>query len=770
MHSFPDDIRVRFERLWHLLARPSELEADPAFHASLTKVMREGFRWGSVAIMIGVVAHVAIAVFGKGESVVWMYSTQGGEVVAVAYHVLVFAVGAGLWGLSVGESSLETGRWLGALGAVVACGASLHDDLLHGGYVSLDFITMIYMVAVVMVPFRPGQALLTGGGILALFALFVGPGVLLPEDITIKVERADAAAGIGMTVLLGTAVSTVLYATRHTQHRIRRDAQERLREAKEQAEDALETVEAQAEQLQEIDEMKSRFFANVSHELRTPLSLMLGPIQQMLDESERDEDEREILDIVHRNAERLQRLVEQLLNLARYDAGHLSLDPQRQVWGRFVERVVQRFTPLAEAQSVALSTATEGAERAVVFDPDRMETVLGNLVRNALTYTPGGGTVEVQATVEGDTAVLSVVDDGPGISVEEQEVLFDRFYRGAQVERGGMGIGLALTQALVALHDGTIEVDSAAEEGSRFTVQWPASRFAGEDRSAEVPSPIVDGPLASASGDGRASSEGGREQRIEPEEESPHLVDRTTVLVVDDNADVRRYVRSLLEPRYRVLEAENGDAGVKQARAKRPDLVVADVMMPEMDGFSMLTHLRQSDRTAHIPVVMLTARAEEEAQVEGLREGAEAYVTKPFGADVLVAQVDRLISSRQQLRERHRGGDGEPETTAEDQSFEGRVRSVAQAHLTDADFTVEDLAEEVGRTRRTVTRRVKETFGMSPSALIRTLRLEQGAKMLDEGAGTVSEIAYAVGFNSLSYFSRRFKEHFGVSPSDYRAD
>ncbi len=410
-------------------------------------------------------------------------------------------------------------------------------------------------------------------------------------------------------------------------------------------------------------------------------------------------------------------------------------------------------------------------------------------MRNALKYTPQDGTVTVEAAVEDEEALVRVRDTGPGIPEVERERLFDRFYRGAgRAQTGGTGIGLALTKALVTLHEGTIEVDSTVGEGSTFAVRWPATLEApdtsGEEPEAEAGAdallePVGDRgiPPEEASVAPASPTNGERAPDGSPPTADEAPADRTTVLVVDDNADVRRYVRRLLEPHYRVLEAENGNEGLKRARSALPDLVVADVMMPEMDGFEMVRDLRQSERTDCIPVVMLTARAEEADRVEGLEGGAEAYVTKPFDADVLTAQVDRLIAARRQLRERFQekeepepaGGLG-PESPSAEQpdSFRERVRNAIEAHLTDPDFSVSELAEEVGLARRTLTRKVKDEFEQTPNDLIRAARLERGAELLGEDAGTISEVAYAVGFNSLSYFSRRFKEHFGVSPSSYQ--
>ncbi len=767
----------RLRRFWERYVQPSSLETDPAFRSSLTETMHVGLWWGGGALLCGVAAHLCISLAVWGGTLSWTYSASGSGEIALLYDLLVSVGGVGLMALSKMKCSLSVGRFVGGIVAMGICGLSMHDDLLQGPSVAVEFVAMMYMGVAVTVPFRPWQMLSIGGGILGLYVLFTGTGLFVPAGVVEATSVWEAVPFLAMTIVGGMAICSVLYATRWSRHRVRREAEEELRAAKERAEAALETVEEQADQLRELDDMKSRFFANISHELRTPLSLMIGPVRQLLDHGDRPERETEMLRIVHRNATRLERLVEQLLELARYDAGRLDLNPQRQAWGAFVEKVTRRLTPMAEAQDVVLSVDTGEADRAVVFDPDHMETVVANLVRNALAYTPEEGTVGVRATVTAENeARLVVMDNGPGISEEEQEMLFERYYRGAdQARLGGTGIGLALTKRLVDLHEGRIEVDSTLGEGSTFRVQLstppeseapasatelPGGTSLPEERRtrASLETEVEDG--LDATGDSTAAEHTG--------------VDRTTILVVEDNADVRQYVRRLLEPNYRVLEAEHGREGLERARSALPDLVVADVMMPELNGFEMLRALRRSRRTDCIPVVMLTARADEVDQVEGLEGGAEAYVTKPFDAEVLSAQIARLIKTRRQLRERFeeeetKGAEASaPKATPE--SFEERVRTVVRAHLADPDLSVERLAEEVGCARRTVTRRMKDSVGQTPSQFIRTIRVERAAELLDEEAGTVSEIAYAVGFNSLSYFSRSFKEHFGRSPSAYQAE
>jgi len=771
------DIVSRFEQFWMVLVQPSALEADAQFRVSLTEVMYAGLRWGGIALLVGVAAHVGISYVSWGGAISWAYTAPGSGEIAILHDVPIVAVGIGMVALSMTECSLSTGRVMEALAVLVVCEASMHDDLLQGPSVAVEYVAMIYLGAVATVPFRPWQMLGIGGGIVGVYLLLAGTGMFIPPAVAEAMSVWEALPFLVMVVIGGSAVGTVLYATRWTQHRIRREAQRELTEAKQRTEEALATVEEQAEQLRELDEMKSRFFANISHELRTPLSLMIGPIDQLLAEDRFDEATTEQMQIVRRNAERLQRLVEQLLDLARYDADRLDLVPQQRQWATFVERVIERFTPMAETEDVTLSVDTAAAEQPVAFDPDHMETVISNLVRNALTYTPSAGTVVVRAAVKEEEVCLRVADSGPGIPLEEQPDLFDRFYRGeGQPHRGGTGIGLALTRVLVTLHDGTVDVESRAGEGSTFTVRWPINQEIGASE-AHAAAPKTEAPEARrpepAGGDGRTGPLTESDQALS----GAVPVDRTTILVVEDNADMRRYVRRLLEPRYRVLDASNGQAGLEQARSVLPDLVVADVMMPEMDGFAMLKALRRSHRTEGLPVVMLTARAETTDQVEGLEEGADAYVTKPFDAEVLTTRIQNLLARRQQLRERLQaelraetdsGKEGLAEEEGEPSSFEEEVRRVIRRYLSDADFSVEQLADEVALSRTYAGAKVKETFGVPPTDLIRTMRLEKGAELIDEGTGTVSEVAYAVGFNSLSYFSRCFKDHFGVSPSVYQ--
>ena len=611
-----------------------------------------------------------------------------------------------------------------------------------------------------------------------------GPWSSPPEQLTITVAPYFYETWwfyglcVGVLVLLGIGAGRYrLYTLRRRKNTLQRRVDERTQElsaAKAQAESALETVEEQADELRTLDEMKSQFFANISHELRTPLTLIVGPVDQLLQDARLPDDQTELLRMVQRNAERLQRLVDQLLNLARYDAGELKLAVQQQSLAAFLEARTQRFHPMAETNGISFSVSTSGADTSVAFDPEQMETVVSNLVRNALKYTPSGESVTVRAAVRDDRAEIVVADTGPGIPEEEQDSLFERFYRGKQQSsQSGTGIGLALTKVLMQLHGGSVTVDSTLGEGSSFRVRWPVE---GPPEAPTPPIPPAEREAA-PSENTRSSSAPEESEPASPTSTPPEghdaPADQTTILVVDDNADLRQHIRSLLEPEFRVEEAPNGRAGLKRARRLLPDLVVADVMMPELNGFDMVQRLQRSPRTNSLPVVMLTARSETTDTAEGLERGADAYITKPFDATVLIAQIESLIATQQQLRARLQSNDnGTPADAsapgASVSSFEERVRAIIAEHISDADFTVKQLADEVGLARRTVTRKVKSTFGKTPSQLIRTMRVERGAELLRAQEGTVSEVAYAVGFNSLSYFSRSFKEHFGLPPSQYR--
>jgi signal transduction histidine kinase/ligand-binding sensor domain-containing protein/CheY-like chemotaxis protein/AraC-like DNA-binding protein len=533
---------------------------------------------------------------------------------------------------------------------------------------------------------------------------------------------------------------------------------------------------AQTERLRELDQARSRFFANVSHEFRTPLTLTLGPLDDlqagfpgplapaMLEQ----------VGLARRNAGRVLELIDQLLEVARLEAGGTPLRARRLELGTFVARLAEGFQPLAERRSIALALEVPEAPITLFADPAHLERILGNLLSNAFKFTRPGGTVRIGVEAEAEVARIAVRDDGPGIAAADLPHVFDRFYRGdesASRHQPGTGIGLALARELVTLHGGTLEVESQEGAGSTFTVSLPLGRDhllpdradeAGplEDWSPRLPLPAMpvqepaEGTVAEPAKDGV------------PE-------DVTTVLVVEDNPELRAFIRSHLQARFRVVEAADGLQGLELARRVLPDLVLSDVMMPGIDGHALCRALKQDPETDFIPVILLTARAAIEDRLAGLREAADAYLTKPFQVEELTTQVENLIALRRRLRQRFAGKlvgmrPAPLDVASSDAKFLDQVRILIEGHMADEEFGVEELARRLAHSRGHLHRRLKEAGGESPSDLLRRMRLERAAQLLQAGAGSVSEIAYGVGFKSIAHFSNRFQEHFGVRPSAYR--
>jgi signal transduction histidine kinase/CheY-like chemotaxis protein len=527
-------------------------------------------------------------------------------------------------------------------------------------------------------------------------------GVRSPAPATVRIEIPShwwetrwfyMLCGLG---LLGVGLGAYQWRTRQLRRR-QQELEETVAERTKQIRQKNDELAQQAEKLKELDEAKSRFFANLSHEFRTPLTLIRGPVQEVREHLTRVDvnldEQAEQLAVVERNTDRLRRLVDQLLTLARMDAGSYELAARPTNLGAEVQRIAQAFAPLAERNDLTLTMKMEETEAPdpVVVDREALEHILGNLLSNAIKFTPEGGRVTVTVTDQGEHAAMTVADTGPGIPEDKQDTVFERFERTDEKQSGdqeGVGIGLAFANDLVDLHGGTIALDSAAGDGTRVTVRFPrgtthlpdehlatAPQEPDDDARPSSPTPDVsssaDGAPAShtpSSADDASPSDPEPAPRAPGSDEEPQ---RKVVLVVDDNADVRRYVRSILAPTYTVIEAAHGEEGLDQAREATPDCILADVMMPTMDGVTMVRHLKSDRATAHIPIVMLTARAGTEHEIEGLEAGADDYVTKPFDAGVLQARVAGMIEVRQRLRRRIRqelkrqSGDGQAGASSE---------------------------------------------------------------------------------------------------------
>jgi signal transduction histidine kinase/CheY-like chemotaxis protein len=521
---------------------------------------------------------------------------------------------------------------------------------------------------------------------------------------------------------------------------------------------------AQNTKLEQLNQARSRLFANLSHEFRTPLTLILGPLRSLLDgrHGTLGPSAREQGGLMLRNGQRLLRLINQVLDLARLQAGAVDIARQPLELVSFVRTMTQAFTPLADRQSIAVVFRSPVRALTVNADPEQVEKVLLNLLSNAVKFTRPGGIVDVSVVMDNAHAVIAVRDTGVGISADDLPHVFERFYQAesdATRRYDGTGIGLALAKELVELHGGVISATSTIGEGSTFTVRLPIGTASAATSSSSIPRTetldelLGENPLDTAD--------------TIPQEESAD--DRLTVLLVDDNTDVRAYVRSVLAPRFHVLEAVNGRAGLNLAREALPDLIVADVMMPELDGLGLGRALKADPMTDAIPVVLLTARAAAEDQIAGLAAGADAYLVKPFDPGVLTACVENLLTQRRRLRERFRQGEVAPPESAPaaPSPLDLRLRPLVQARLLDPEFSAEALAAAAGLSYHQLYRALRDELNSTPSRYIRTVRAECAAELLRQGAGSVTEVAYAVGFESLSYFRRAFRERFDQTPSDF---
>ncbi len=576
-----------------------------------------------------------------------------------------------------------------------------------------------------------------------------------------------------------------------------------------------EQLAQQAKRLRSLDEAKSQFFANISHELRTPLTLILGPVRQLLLEASIVPSVRRRLVVVQRNAERLLNMVQQLLELARLEAGTFTIAPQQYDVGRRLARYARTFTDLGRTHDLDICVEHNGPPenaRPAYADLDCLEQVMANLMSNAIKFTPAGGHIVVRIDETAMETRLLVSDTGIGIADEHHQAIFERFQQvdgSATRAHDGAGIGLALTKDLVEAHGGRITVRSTPGEGTTFTVMLPRGRKAlpervrpNEDTDADASSEVhtqADGaPAADAESDGTVPFIASEPRRtgdtLAPAPENgtdglsttppgPPTPSRAPlVLVVDDNADMRTYIRSILAEEFRIIEAENGRKGLALAASELPDLVLADVMMPGMDGMTLTRKLRDTPDTATIPVILVTARADTASEVKGLADGASDYITKPFEPDVLQMRVHGVMQWMQRLKRRlrvapqatHAPSDTEADSMSPDAApapddamseFEREARAIVRDNLTEPGFDVDDLATAMAVSRSTLYRRARTHDTLSPAALVRDVRMSTAHTLLKANEGTVTEVAYAVGYESLSSFSDQFRSHFGYPPS-----
>jgi signal transduction histidine kinase/DNA-binding response OmpR family regulator/ligand-binding sensor domain-containing protein len=535
----------------------------------------------------------------------------------------------------------------------------------------------------------------------------------------------------------------------------------------------LEMKSFEAAKMHEVDEMKSNFFANISHEFRTPLTLILGPLEQFAERFKNDEHAQTTVSTMRRNGLRLLQLVNQLLDLSKMDAGKMNVQVRPLDLVSLSRPLVMSFLSLADRKKISLIFDPEEDEIIAYTDRDKYEKILSNLLSNAFKFTDDGGEVKivlriVTASPSDRQAELVVADTGVGIEASQLGRLFDRFYQVAssQTEKhGGTGIGLALAKELVELLKGHISVESSPGHGTTFVVRLPLGRDSW--RPEDI---VTDEPVSELRVPDSTAAELLEGQHVDLTD-APQKAGKPVVLIVEDNADVRAYVRGFLEREYNIEESENGRAGLEKARAIGVDLVISDVMMPVMDGVQLCKELKSDDRISHIPVILLTARATMEGKLEGLDIGADDYVVKPFDSRELMARVKNLIAVRKSLREKYLQqitlAPGNIPVVSADERFLKRLAECIEQHIADAAYDTEDLAHDMCMSRMQLNRKLHALTGQSTHGVVREFRLERAAQLLRKGADNISGVAYDVGFSSLSHFAQAFRERFGVVPSEY---
>ena len=579
--------------------------------------------------------------------------------------------------------------------------------------------------------------------------------------------------------------------------------------------DKIKMDEAILKEKEETDKMKSRFFANISHEFRTPLTLILGPAEKII--SETSDDIKKDANIIRRNSKRLLQLINQLLDLSKLDAGKLKLEASKGNIVSFVKGVTLSFESLAESKDITLKLLPEKDFIELYFDRDKMMKILTNLLSNALKFTPAEGNITVSISETDQSNVISresstekstlndrkkispfgrndnttsfveikIKDTGIGISQDEIPKLFDRFYQvdnSFTKEHEGTGIGLALTKELVELHHGRIKVESELGVWTKFILEFPLGRNHLKDEEIteekDTESNVILTPLERGKNlpevvNSDSSSHFDKlSVTMENHNGEMETFEKTIILIVEDNYDMREYIKESLGNAYQIEEAVNGEQGVKKAEKIIPDLIISDMMMPKMDGAELTRTLKNNEITSHIPIILLTARSGQENKIEGLETGADDFITKPFDTKELQIRIKNLIAVRRKLQEKfskfgtHSLVRENKKLTGYDEKFMCKVMEVIEKHISEEDFGTEEFGEELGMSRMQVHRKLKALTGKSAIQYIRKVKLDKAKKMIQEKSGNISEIAYSLGFGSPAYFTKCFKEEFGYPPSE----
>tara|TARA_R110000868_G_scaffold320796_4_gene581762 strand:- start:10542 stop:13502 length:2961 start_codon:yes stop_codon:yes gene_type:complete len=572
------------------------------------------------------------------------------------------------------------------------------------------------------------------------------------EEILLLKEQRQTADYTRKTYLAGGVLTSVILLLMFNQQRLKTNKNRLLLEKE-----------------QEVDQMKSKFFANISHEFRTPLTLILGPIETMLFKTD-DQKTKYNLEVMKKNANKLLKLINQLLDLSKLEAGKLKLKLAEEDIIPIVRGVAMAFHSLAELKKIDLQINSDSNHLKVFVDREKLEIMLVNLLSNAFKFTPQNGTVKVlvdtnAANSRASFYTITVSDTGVGIPEKDLAQIFNRFYQSTNDQENGYdgtGIGLALTKELVDLHQGAIKVASQVGFGTDFTIEMPVGKE--HFKAAEVMSMV---PLLNQEHETMINT---LTEIDFPDDNGAVDRSKPLLLLVEDNIDLMNYLKDIFQWEYQILQAQDGQQGIEMALEHVPDMIISDVIMPKKDGYVVCKTLKQDEKTSHIPIILLTAKASLEDKMEGLETHADDYVTKPFAPKELLLKVDNLISSRENLREKYKREavlkPSDIAVNSVDEAFLEKIIKVVEENMGDDQFGVEQLALAIGMSRSQLHRKLKALLGQAPTQFIRTFRLQRAHNLLKQNAATSSEIAFQVGFGSPSYFTKCFHEHYGYTPSE----
>ncbi len=542
---------------------------------------------------------------------------------------------------------------------------------------------------------------------------------------------------------------------------------------------AIEVERIEKEKVQELDQVKSRFFTNISHEFRTPLTLISGPINDLMkDNSGVKAEGKKLLSIVKKNSQKLMQLVNQLMELAKLETGILKLEVAEGDLADFLRTIVCSFLSLAERKKIIYKYELPEAPWPVYFDRNILDKIVTNLISNAFKFNPAHGEVCVLlhynegVTTDNQAFVnLSVRDNGKGIPEKDFTKVFDRFYQVSDAdtrEQEGTGIGLAITKELVDLYRGEILLESKLTVGSTFTLKIPVSKNSFKpDEFRENLSRLEEDLF-------KETIESEVAENNEPSEIEPGNMDKDVpvILIVEDNTDLRCFMKQQLASEYHIYEAENGIEGLSRAIELIPDLVITDLMMPLMDGREMCENIKNDERTSHIPLIILTAKADKNSKLDGLETGADDYLIKPFDIDELQVRATNLIKQRENLREKFKREfitmPIDPISISPSDKLLLKTLKILNQNLGDPEFNIESMSKELHISRAQLFRKVQAITSFTPKELLRNLRLKRAASLFDSGHNNVTQVMYEVGINNHSHFAKCFRELNGVNPSAYK--